>query len=100
MKKLLTILCSAFVLFLFVPVQANAASEPVSTSVPTTSTEALSNRLTEIREMDKSGMSSPEKKALREEKRAIKKQPNSLGGGVYITAGGLLLLIVLLIILL
>ncbi len=105
MKNYLTIVTTALVLLLSVPVLTHAAAEPVSTTIPLnksgkSSTQGISTRLDEIRAIDKSTLSSSEKKALREEARVLKKQPNDLSNGVYISAGGVILVIVLLILLL
>jgi hypothetical protein len=59
----------------------------------------LENRLAEIRSMDIKTMSRPEKKALKQEVRAIKKTMDS-SGGIYISVGAVILIIVLLIVLL
>jgi hypothetical protein len=59
----------------------------------------LVKRLNEIDAMDKSNLSASEKKALRKEVRAIKRDVKELGGGVYISVGVLLLIIIILILL-
>jgi hypothetical protein len=62
-------------------------------------------RINEIKTMDKSKLTSLEKKNLRKELRAIKTElqateaTNSGGGGIYLSAGGIIIIILLLLIL-
>lgn len=83
-----------------------AATEPRATSLPVSEpltaekVTVLTNRLEEIDAMDKSSLSSSEKKALRKEVRTIKRDITASGGGVYLSVGALLLIIILLIVLL
>jgi len=92
--------------FTFLPLQSNAAANATSSIVVNSNaTEAaaagvLVNRLHEIKAMDASSLSAPEKKELRKEVRSIKQQLSDIGGGVYISVGALILIIILLIILL
>ena len=73
----------------------------VNTTTPApVNLNALLLRLNEIKNMDKSNLSSSEKKALRKELRTMKHQARNSGGGVYLTIGALLIVIVLLILLL
>lgn len=60
----------------------------------------LESRLEEIRSMDKRTLSRAEKKELRMEVHAIKKEMKTMAGGVYISIGALILIALLLIILL
>lgn len=60
----------------------------------------LENRLEQIKGMDKSELSSSEKKALRREVRQIKKELAAVSGGVYLSIGAILLIALLLILLL
>jgi len=92
----------AFMLFAMVPVQVKAESIPVSKAVTPVSAEAqvLLSRLDEIKSMDKSNLSSGEKKELRKEVRAIKGNLKTMGNdGVYISAGALIVIVLLLILL-
>jgi hypothetical protein len=104
MKKITVGLLTTVVLFAL-STQANARMEtnPAATtsvaSVESAKVTALITRLNEIKAMDKSAMTSSEKKDLRKEVRTIKKEVKD-GGGVYISVAGLLLVIILLIILL
>jgi hypothetical protein len=60
----------------------------------------LLNRLDEIKAMDKSELSSTEKKELRKEVRAIKAELKSSGNGLYLSVGAIIIIILLLILLL
>lgn len=58
-------------------------------------------RVEEIRKMDKSNLTSQERKELRQELRAMKYEANSLGsGGVYLSLAGIIIIILLLILIL
>ena len=59
----------------------------------------LTNRLLEIKAMDKSSLTAPEKRALRNEVKEIKRV-QSRSGGVYLSVGAVIIIILLLIILL
>ncbi|HEY1196127.1 hypothetical protein, partial [Flavobacterium sp.] len=62
--------------------------------------EQLTNRVEQIRSMDKSTMSRAEKKALRSELKDMKKQANAISnGGIYLSVTALLVIIILLLIL-
>ena len=88
-----------------VPTQMLAA-ETTPTSVSNTPKEVpaevkvLLNRLDEIKAMDKSELTSTEKKELRKEVRAIKTELKSTGNGVYLSVGAIIIVILLLILLL
>lgn len=58
------------------------------------------NRLDEIKAMDKSELSSSEKKELRKEVRTIKSELRASGNGVYFSVGAIIIIILLLILLL
>lgn len=62
--------------------------------------KTMLNRLNEIKEMDKSNLSSSEKKELRTEVKNIKKNLRSSGNGVYLSVGAIIIIILLLILLL
>lgn len=89
-----------------IPVSLTAGSEslpilPDSTrSSESTLITSLTYRLNEIKEMDKTKLSSTEKKELKNEVRTIKKQLKAVGGGVYLSVGAIIIIILLLILLL
>lgn len=60
----------------------------------------LTNRLEEIKALDKRELSKEEKKALRKEVRETKKELAAISGGVYLSIGAILLIALLLILLL
>ena len=88
-------------LFAFSPFAINATE----TDPPKTVTElpaevqALVNRIEEIKEMDKSEMSSSERKELRKESRALKAEARASGSGLYLSAGAIIIILILIIIL-
>ena len=106
MKKLTVCIMTAFLSLTFIPTSLKAGAETITTSmaatIPVESTEAnaLLARLNEINSMDKSKLSSPEKKQLRKEVRLIKSHLKTLGGGVYLSVGAIIIIILLLILLL
>ena len=105
MKKLIVCIMTVAALSTFSPHQSMAAKEAIPTSTPVPNpadaarVNAMVNRLNEIDALDKSKMSSSEKKVLRKEVRVIKREIQRSGGGVYISVGVLLLIIILLLIL-
>lgn len=62
--------------------------------------EKITNRVEEIRAMDKSNLSRSEKKELRKELREMKHQARAMGGGVYLSVGAIIIIILLLILIL
>lgn len=60
----------------------------------------LTNRVEEIRDMDKSDLTAKEKKELKRELKEIKEAVKADGGYIYIGAGTLLVIILLVILLL
>lgn len=101
MKKIIRY-CLALCLFTSLGMSGLQASNVVPT-VPTPTeqtnarTQQLTQRLEEIKAMDKSEMSSSERKALRKEARQIKK---AVGGGVYISAGAIIVILLILLLVL
>lgn len=106
MKKLFLSVLTATLFFVFVPSPVKAANEiPVTTmAVPkpaeTEATTALLSRLDEINAMDKSNMSSSEKRHLRKETRSIKSELKRISGGVYLSTAAIIIIILILILLL
>ncbi|WP_316793313.1 hypothetical protein [Pedobacter frigoris] len=60
----------------------------------------ITDRVEEIKAMDKSELSKDEKKALRKELRELKQQARAIGGGVYLSVGAIIIIILLLILIL
>jgi hypothetical protein len=107
MKKIILSLAMAFLSLIFIPVQtagANAEKPAITVPAPkpTNETEArvLISRLNEIKSMDKTKLSSSEKKNLRKEVKSINSKLKDISGGVYISGAALIVIVVLLIILL
>ena len=73
-------------------------NETSSNKVPA-EVQAMYDRLEEIKAMDKSELSSSEKKELRKEVKSIKSQLRSTGNGVYLSVGAIIIIVLLLIIL-
>jgi len=100
MKKLTLRLSIALMLLAFAPAEMFAnVTDPIET-VESARVNVLLNRLEEIKAMDKSDLSSSERKALRKEVRATKKEMKQVGGGVYLSIGAILLIVLVLILLL
>ena len=117
MRKLTLSVMTALVLLFIVPTQLKAETEakPVSvtliSTVKTTDMSVAMARVEAIKAMDRSEMSSLEKKELRKELRAIKSdlKDSSKGdanaatinnGGVYLSVGAIIVIILLLILIL
>lgn len=90
----------------FIPsIQSHAATatKPATTNAVSASDAAeaktLFKRLDEIKAMDKSRLSSSEKKQLRKEVRASRERINELGGGVYISVGAIIIILLLILLL-
>lgn len=98
-KSLLVIM----IITMATPTFANVA-EPANITTPIETPEAkiarLTQRIDEIKAMDKSKMSRGERKALKKEVREIRDEVKALSGGVYISIGAILVIILLLILLL
>ena len=60
----------------------------------------ITDRVEEIRAMDKSSLTKSERKDLRNELREMKKQARAMNGGVYLSVGAIIIIILLLILIL
>lgn len=98
-KKIIPVLLMSMCISLFTPVFA-AETTPVKAAE--TPKEVMANRiesrLVEIRKMDKSNLTSVEKKELRKEVKNLRKEARS--NGVYLSVGAIIIIILLLILLL
>jgi hypothetical protein len=106
MKNLTVSFMMAFLFLTFSPMSVKAitassigTTEPIKTAEQAQA-EVLITRLNDIKELDKSGLTSSEKKELRQETRAIKKNLRDIGQGVYLSAGAIIIIILLLILIL
>jgi hypothetical protein len=106
MKKITLSIMTALLLLSFMPKQLNAATitDPTTISVnpPTEPIEVVTmrTRLDEINAMDKSNLSSTERKQLRKEVRSLKSGLRDVNGGVYLSVGAIIIIVLLLILLL
>lgn len=80
-------------------VTTNVVPVPVSQPIESKEASVLLARLNEINSMDKSNLSSAEKKQLRKETRAIKHSLKAISGGVYLSVGAIIVIVLLLILL-
>jgi len=62
--------------------------------------DKITNRVEEIKAMDKSDLSRSERKELRRELKEMKQQARAMGGGVYLSVGAIIIIILLLILIL
>ena len=111
MKKLTLAFLTACMLSFLSPGQLMAKNSnkvssdaTMNTTVTSAETEASMVRLNEIKTMDKSELSSSEKKELRTETRAIKNDmkanSRSSSGGLYVSVGAAIIIVLLLVLLL
>lgn len=102
MKKPIKNIVTALLLVSAIPTQMYAGApvrtEATTINVDEAKAEAMLKRLNEIKEMDKSNLTRPEKKALRKEVKEIQKVMSGGHGGIYISIGALIIIILLLII--
>jgi hypothetical protein len=99
-----TNLCNRLLLIVVLAIASptiSYATEPASTTVEYREEKAnrLKNRLEEIRGIDTKELTRAERRALRGEVRAIKKELNTISGGVYLSVGAILLIALLIILL-
>jgi len=90
-----------------IPVVSSAAPNPASFTTPSDSTAAetetvarITKRVYEIQSMDKTNLSSAEKKALKKELKEMKQQAGDLNQRVYLSVGAIIIIILLLILIL
>lgn len=60
----------------------------------------ITDRVEEIKHMDKSSLTKAERKDLRNELKEMKGQARAMGGGVYLSVGAIIIIILLLILIL
>lgn len=103
MKKTIKFLLVTSLLSLFAPILSYATNEKEvveTTVVVPAEAQKLISRLEEIKAMDKSTLTKPEKKKLRKEVRTINKSLRVVNGGIYVSVGAIILVALLLVILL
>lgn len=97
-KKLIPVLMISMCVSMFSPVFANNET-PGTTEVPKeVRARQIETRLVEIKNMDKSNLTSVEKKELRKEVKELKKETKR--NGIYLSVGAIIIIVLLLILLL
>lgn len=102
MKKLIY----SFALIFMLGISANTVSASTNkdkvemTAEQKVQLERITNRVEEIKAMDKSNLSRAERKELRKELKEMKQQARAMGGGVYLSVGAIIIIILLLILIL
>lgn len=101
MKKLMYFAFSFIMLLSTVNIaSANDKNAKALTPQQQVKLEQLTNRVEEIRSMDKSDLSRQDKRALRSELKQMKSEANAISnGGVYLSITALLVIVILLLIL-
>jgi hypothetical protein len=103
MKKYIIYTLAGFLALTFIPAESKASTGITSgteTATPAIEKSVLLNRLEEIKAINKTDLSSKDKKVLHKETRSIQKKLHHLSGGVYISAGALIVIIIILILIL
>ncbi|MDP4285141.1 MAG: hypothetical protein Q8891_12005 [Bacteroidota bacterium] len=98
-KKIIPVLFMSMCITLFTPVFAGTENPLNTTEVPKdVRAQQIEVRLIQIRNMDKTNLTSTEKKELRKEVKGLRKEARS--GGIYLSVGAIIIIILLLILLL
>lgn len=102
MKKLKLFVMTGMMMLSVLPMPLMAVnSNPASAPVTTESVEAkVMARITEIKAMDKSKLTTTERKQLRKELREMKHEMKALNGGVYLSAGAVIVILLILLLIL
>ena len=99
--RLRVITCLFLLASVVLPIQAETANNrPAMTHSDSLRSNAIAERLIEIKAMDKSNLKASEKKALRKEVREMKKEDRANGSGLYLSVGSIIIILLLLILLL
>jgi len=98
-KKILAMV--SFVMLITIALPASAAIvEPTPVKIEDARAQEMIQRLNEIKAMNKSELTSSERKALRKEVKGIKKEMKAIKGGVYLSVGAIIIIILVLILIL
>ena len=107
MKRITVLLMTILLSMSLVPSYATLEITPTTSSTSATAnslakaaSQVLISRLDEIKAMDKTNMSSADKKLLRKEVKSIRKTLRYEHGGIYLSLGAIIIIVLLLIILL
>jgi hypothetical protein len=99
LKKIIPVLSMAICITLVTPSFASSPNPATTNETPKeVMAKQIENRLVEIKNIDKTNLSSAEKKDLRKEVKGLKKQARS--NGIYLSVGAIIIIILLLILLL
>ena len=100
LRKLTTVLLIAMCTSIVVPAFAGneTSTVPVEKANMDARSQQLTNRLMEIKNMDKSNLTSEERKELRKEVKEIRREERR--SGIYLSVGAIIIIILLLILLL
>lgn len=98
-KRIIPVLLMSMCISMVTPVFAGGETPASKTEVPKeVRAQQIETRLVEIRKMDKTNLTSVEKKELRKEVKDLRKEARS--GGIYLSVGAIIIIILLLILLL
>ena len=102
LKKIIPLLVMALCLSMVMPAFAADETPIAGTEKPAGDARAqqLMNRLKEIRDMNKSNLTSSERKALRKEVKEMKKEVRKDQKGIYLSVGAIIIILLLLILIL
>ena len=102
MKKLIIYGMISLLALSMMPTSVQARSNPSSNSttpLETPHAQVLLSRLEEIKAIDKTELTSSEKKDLRKEVKSIKKELKTMNEGVYLSVGAIIIIVLLLVLL-
>ena len=103
-KKIVPVLFMVLSISMAMPASASndlPATVPTETPAATARLQVIMTRLTEIRDMDKTNLTTSERKDLKKEVKAMKKEVNEgHRRGVFLSVGAIIIIILLLILLL
>ncbi len=104
MKKLIYTLVLVFALMVSVDTVYAAGNKDKAktelTAAQQVELKRITDRVEEIKSMDKSDLSKDERKALKKELKELKQQARAMGGGVYLSVGAIIIIILVLILIL
>ena len=101
LKSFFKTLTLAILIALAVPAKSIAANAPVTDSLADARLlTTITHRVAEIQSMDKTNLSTAEKRELKKELKEMKHQADGLGRGVYLSVGAIIIIILLLILIL
>ena len=101
LRKVIAVLMIAMCTCTIMPAFAGneISTVPPEKTAQDSRSQQLTNRLIEIKNMDKSNLTSEQKRELRKEVKAIKRD-NRRGSGIYLSVGAVIIIVLLLILLL